>query len=378
MAEIEVERMILDRMDLYVVAVPGIDALRKYYPTNTCTHLDSPDVILKLRTKDGTCGLGQQEIQGTGTSFLRREFELVRGHDPLDLDPQRYTPGMMRALYDLQGKALGWPVHKLLGRKVRDRVPVAYWTANNASPEDTAAEAVVAVNRGFRTYKWHTSRQSDTLARAKAVHESVGDKLALRIDRGHGWSLSEAVRIARQLSDYNIEVLEDPLEPGFDISTTLELNGKRYSVPTGASQRTRHDPAQYRLFRRKVDIPVAWHTGSSEEILLAVKTDAVNHFCTGGPPRTLHTISAITEAAGMPIWLQVIGVGGGGIAGAFEAHVGAVVKNATMAADNLHFLREDDLVKPHLEVKDGFIQVPQKPGIGVELDMEAVDKYRIA
>ncbi|MEM3793548.1 MAG: enolase C-terminal domain-like protein [Candidatus Bathyarchaeia archaeon] len=349
--------MIIERMDVYVVGVPAIDALKKYYPTNTATHPGCPDAIVRLWTDDGTFGLGQQEIQGTDTSFLRRQFESIVGRDPLDpkLDPEAFAPALMRALYDLQGKALGWPVYRLLGRKVRNRVPVAYWTASEASPEDTAAEAVVAVKKGFKTYKWHTSRRSDTIARVKAIHEAVGDRLELRIDRGAGWSFSETVKIARKLSDYNIQVFEDPLP-----------------------RRDPHDPEEYRLLRKKIDIPIAWHTGSIEEIFLAAKTDAIDYLCTGGYPRHLQAISAITEAAGIPIWLQTIGVGGGGIGGAFEAHVGAVVKNAILPADNLHFLREDDLVTPHLEPKDGYIEVPEKPGIGVELNMEAVRKYQIA
>ncbi|MBS7609831.1 hypothetical protein KEJ19_04590 [Candidatus Bathyarchaeota archaeon] len=372
--------MIIKRMDVYVVGVPAIDALKKYYPTNTATHPGCPDAIVRIWTDDGACGLGQQEIQGTDTSFLRQQFESIVGRDPLDpdLDPEAFAPALMRALYDLQGKALGWPVYRLLGRKVRDRVPVAYWTANEASPEDTAAEAIVAVKRGFKTYKWHTSRNSDTVARVKAVHEAVGDKLELRIDRGAGWSFSETVKIARKLSDYNIQVLEDPLEPAYDLYHPIEVGGKRYSIPVGSSTRTRHDPEEYRLLRKKIDIPIAWHTGSIDEILLAAKTNAIDYLCTGGYPRHLQAISAITEAAGMPIWLQTIGVGCGGIGGAFEAHVGAVVRNAILPADNLHFLREDDLVTPHLEPKDGYIEVPEKPGIGVELNMEAVRKYQIA
>ncbi|MEM2904398.1 MAG: enolase C-terminal domain-like protein [Candidatus Bathyarchaeia archaeon] len=346
--------MIVDRMELYVVAVPCIDALKKYYPGSTGTHPNSPDAVVRLWTKDGTYGLGQQEIYGTDTSFLREQFESVRGRDPLDLDPEAYAPALMRALYDLQGKALGWPVYRLLGRKVRDLVPIAYWTAGDASPEDTAAEALVAVEKGFKTYKWH-ARPGTTLARVRAVHEAVGDKLGLRIDRTLSRSFSETVQIARKLTGYNIEVLEDPLP-----------------------QRDPHSPEEYRLLRTKIDIPVAWHTGSIEEIFLAAKTDAIDYLCTGGSPSMLQRISAITETAGIPMWLQTIGVGGGGIGAAFEAHVGAVIRNATLPADNLHFLREDDLVKPHFEVKDGFIKVPEKPGIGVELNMDAVKRYQIA
>lgn len=336
-------------LDVFVVAVPYIPVLRKYRPNEP---FEQPDPIVRLRTDDGLVGVGESGRGGRPEQILN-EFKTFKGRDPFDLHPQDYESGFMQALYDLQGKVLGWPVYRLLGRKIRDKVPAAYWTVETATPEETAAEAEIAVRKGFKVYKWHTNPTVDnTVARARAVEGAVGGRLALRIDRGYSWDLPMAVRIARQLSGCNIECFEDPIP--------------------------KRDPTRYRLLREKVDIPLAWHVGSAQDALIAVRTGAVDYLNVSAKPGVLAAISAITETAGVLLWLQICGVGGTGLLSAFAAHMGAVTSNATLPGDNLHYLREDDLLEPHLEVQDGFMEVPDRPGLGVELDMEAVGKYQMA
>ena len=58
-------------------------------------------------------------------------------------------------------------------------------------------------------------------------------------------------------------------------------------------------------------------------------------------------------------------------------HVHAVIRNATIPSDVLHFTRENDLVGEVMAPKDGFVEIPETPGLGVELDMKAVEKYRV-
>ena len=100
-------------------------------------------------------------------------------------------------------------------------------------------------------------------------------------------------------------------------------------------------------------------------------------FNTAGSPVGAMQNAGIAEAAGMPVWLQVVGLGLG-VSGAFGTHVHAAIKNATIPSDSLHFVRENDLIYGALTPKDGFVEVPTVPGLGVELDMKAVEKYRVA
>ena len=341
--------MKIETIDVYVVAVPYLRVVKKYRPTEP---LDRPDPIVRVWTDDGVCGIGESG-RGGSTEEIRRQFETIRGRDPLDLNAENYETGLMQAIYDLQGKALGWPAYRLMGRKVRDKVPVAYWTVELATPEETAAEAVLATERGFKVYKWHThpTRPESTVERVKAIRDAVGDDLAIRIDRGYPWTFAFALKVTRQIERYNIECFEDPL-------------------PHTA-------PQLYKLLRTKIDIPLAWHINSAEDAILAVKNEAVDYLNVSAKPSTVAAISAITAPDRISLWLQISGIGSTGLKDAFAAHIGAVTKNATLPGDNLHFLKENDLLESHLDVKDGFMEVPENPGIGVELNMEAVKKYQI-
>ena len=111
-------------------------------------------------------------------------------------------------------------------------------------------------------------------------------------------------------------------------------------------------------------------------IIDAIKADAADMFNTAGSPMSTQQNAGIAEAAGLPVWLQVVGLGLG-VSGAFGTHVHAVIKNATIPSDSLHFVRENDLIYGALTPKDGFVEVPTTPGLGIELDMDAVEKYRV-
>lgn len=66
------------------------------------------------------------------------------------------------------------------------------------------------------------------------------------------------------------------------------------------------------------------------------------------------------------------------MSGAYGTHVHAVICNATVPSDSLHFNRENDLIGGALTPVEGFVEVPTAPGLGIELDMAAVEKYRVA
>ena len=86
--------------------------------------------------------------------------------------------------------------------------------------------------------------------------------------------------------------------------------------------------------------------------------------------------AGLAEAAGMPVWLQVVGLGLG-VSGAYGTHVHAVIRNATIPSDVLHFTRVNDLVGGVMAPVQGCVEVPDTPGLGVELDMAAAEEYRV-
>lgn len=111
-------------------------------------------------------------------------------------------------------------------------------------------------------------------------------------------------------------------------------------------------------------------------MMSAIRADAADMFNMGGTVESVMIMAGIAEAAGMLVWLQVVGLGLG-VSGAYGTHVHAVIRNATIPSDSLHFTRENDLIGGALTPKEGFVDVPEAPGLGVELDMAAVEKYRV-
>ena len=111
-------------------------------------------------------------------------------------------------------------------------------------------------------------------------------------------------------------------------------------------------------------------------VMSAIRAEAADCFNLGGSVESTQLMAGMAAAAGMPVWLQVVGLGLG-VSGAYGTHVHATIANATIPSDSLHFTREDDLIGGALMPVDGYVTVPDTPGLGVELDMEAVDKYRV-
>ena len=127
--------------------------------------------------------------------------------------------------------------------------------------------------------------------------------------------------------------------------------------------------------RNKTDIPLALHT-SGVELLNGVKKGSCDMFNTGGTMRDFMKNGYIADLAGIPVWH-----GSGVDLGVLEAsylHACAATENATLSSDIFgEFCRFNDLIVEPIEIENGFAKIPEKPGLGVELDEEAIEKYRI-
>jgi L-alanine-DL-glutamate epimerase-like enolase superfamily enzyme len=351
--------MKITELDIFPLSVPYIPPIQKYVPEGNWGR----PTIVRVHTDEGIDGIGGgwNEHVLTPRRNLEEEFSKLKGKNPLKLNLMNVPHPFNVALYDIVGKALKVPASYLLGGRVRDRVPVAYWVMSQATPEETAAEAVVAVKKGFTALKFHTSRESPTVERVKATHEAVGDKLALRIDRGAGWDLRQTLKVARQIADYNIECFEEPLP-----LTGETLKGR--------------NPELYRLLRTKIDIPLALHIGpDATEVLRAVKNEACDYFNVHPSWDDLHdclTAAAVAEAAGAPVWTAAPALAIG-IHYIFGLHYASVINNATLPADTAFLMEEDFVKEPLPPVIEGLTEVPKKPGLGITLDEDAVEKYLI-
>ena len=335
--------MKITRIDQFLTAVPHIPAIQQSRPDD---YRQRPIPIIQVHTDEGLVGLGEG---GRGERLDGLAAEWV-GRDPMVPNLTSMGGAMAMALFDIAGKALGVPAHRLMGTRHWDRVPVGYWSPP-LEPRQVAAMAEEGVRQGYKTHKLK-ARPWNIVEMVRLMTEVAGPDYGIIVDPNFTFNdLATSLRLAAQLEEYNVQAFEDPFQylPGWH---------------------------QYRDFRRHSRIPLAPHLYDPKMVLGAIRAEAADMFNTGGSVETTLVNAGMAEAAGVPVWLQVVGLGLG-VSGAYGTHVHAVIRNATIPSDCLHFTRENDLIGGALTPKDGLVAVPSAPGLGVELDMAAVEHYRV-
>jgi len=324
---------------------------------------DLPIVLLRMTTDSGLSGLGEAP-KGVAESTVRRYAPLFTGRDPFDLNWQHLPIGDIwspasgveqayeMAVYDLVGKALGLPVHQLLGGAYRSRVRGSL-CSGQMWPEDAARRARLAAELGIDVLKMKANLGDPVVERIAAINKAVGTDVKVTIDAGQRQRHPRHVlEIARGLEPYldNIECFEDPV--------------------------SRSNLDWYVLLREKLDFPLALHLGNHQDVINAVKREACDYLNLGGSMNSFKQGTAIAEAAGMPVW-HGSGVGLG-ISEASYVHACAATKATTLSSDIVgEMLRVDDLIVRPLAFEEGYFKVPQEPGLGVELDEDALERYGV-
>ena len=334
--------MKITEIELIEVCVPYIDPIR------TIGHADWEHTIVKVHTDAALTGLG--EIWHPCRTVQPQADALI-GKDPLRLDLESANMPWQSALYDIVAQAKEVPVWRLIGDKVRDKVPVAYWSSH-LPPEETAKEAEKAAALGFTVHKLK-AQAGDIVRQAEMISAATaGTDYAIRVDPNCGFKYpTTAVRLAKELAPYNIDCFEDPVE------------------------KTKVNYAWYSLLRHKTDIPQALHLLDPYAVLGAVKADAGDRFNLSGNVAEVKRCAAIAEAADCPIWLQIGGLCLG-IQTTLSVHLQATLTNDLQPCDELPFVRENNLIGDSLEFTAGHFVVPTGNGLGIALDNDAIDHYR--
>jgi muconate cycloisomerase len=290
----------------------------------------------------------------------RDPFEISEINAEMDRLLHRSYPakaGIDMALYDIVGKALDTPVYNLLGGQVRDRVELSH-SLSMGEPQQVAEQAASLVDKGYRTVKAKIGMDpAADLATVKAVRERVGSDITLRVDANMGWlSAKEAVRQIKALEPYNLELVEQPLH-------FSDLEGMR-------------------LVRDAVDVPIMadesiWTPTDAIACIRAGAADVFNVYVSeAGGIRAASRIFAIAEAARIPC---IIGsMPELGIGTAAQAHLAFAVHNLGYGSDvNGVVYHSDDIIVEQLKIENGFAHLPPGPGLGVTLDPDKVEEYRI-
>jgi len=260
------------------------------------------------------------------------------------------------ALLDLKGRALGVPVHSLLGGALTPDVTLNAWIGTVA-PEQAAREAAEWVRRGFSTAKIKVSGSGDQgIARVAAVRAAVGDRLALRVDFNESLTLAEAVSCIRRLEPYALTLVEQPIART-DIAGLAEIR-RAIGIPLMADESVTGPASLMEIIRR----------GAADIVKVKVMKQ-------GGLLRTRQMIDC-AAAAGLRV---VIGHGFGlTLSTLAEAAVAATSDAVIPGCEAVGPLKmAGDVVTEPVKLGGGVLHLVDAPGMGATIDAGALKRYRV-
>jgi len=342
-------------------------------------------VFVKVYTDEGITGVGEATLEYKEKALIgavEHIKEYLVGKNPLTIEKHfhdiyrdaywRGGPVLMSALsavetalWDILGKSLNVPVYQLLGGKVNEKVRIYVngWFAGAKTPDEFAAKAKEAVKRGVTAMKWDpfgknylniSNKDLNTALECVAkVREAVGPEVDLLIE-GHGrFNVATGIKIAKELEQFKPMFFEEPVPP--DSLDALKEVREKSPVAISAGERlySRWD------YRKMFDLhaadyiqPDISHAGGISE-LRKIAAEAECRYISFAP----HNPS-------------------GPVANAATLQLAAVCPNFEI----LEIMYSDvewrkDVTNESLKYEDGYIFIPDKPGIGIEINEEECEKH---
>ena len=263
--------------------------------------------------------------------------------------------GVELALWDALGKSVGLPVHAILGGKIHKDISY-FGFIQGDTVDELSSHAKTLSDEGFEVLYLKVGRgDSFDLRSTEAVRKSIGEK-RLRIDPNEAWSSLQAENMIRKLSQFDLEMVEQPITAMSGVSGLKSLRGN-ISVPLAADQ--------------SVFTPEETETICSSG---AVNLVTVGLHETGGI-LGFKKVASIAEVFGINVCLH--GVFETGITTCASLQAACTIPNIDDGNQIMFQLLEEDLVlKPDLTPNGGRIQVFSKPGLGFELDHDVVSRAK--
>lgn len=334
--------------------------------------------LVRLETDDGLVGWGegQAPVSPRATAALVEDLctPLLIGRDPFDVAYIWYRlysamrerghitgfyvdalAGVDLAIWDLLGKSLGKPVYSLLGGAFRPNVSI-YAGFGGSEPEPVAALAQEHLSYGYRALKLHLRVDNRKLIEiVEAVRRAVGPEITLMVDVHGTRDVSQAIELGRGLETLGVRWLEAPCQPE-DIRGQAEIaRALSLQVATGEWLRTVWEWRQW-IEGRSFDVamPDVARTGLSEGQRIAALCDSYN----------------------LPVAPHI---GGGGILSvAASIHYSASIPNfQIMEHSHKAHTVKGMVASSYPEPEDGVFALPTAPGLGVEIDQAAVERYAV-
>jgi len=340
-------------------------------------------LLVKIETNQGLVGWGETApISGARGAIEDHIAPQLIGRNPLEyrkLWRQIWgrvfgnglaTGALDIALNDVRGKALNQSVAELFGGRLRDRIPIYVSALNYVEgqkiEEQYPIEAAKMVEQGFKAIKMRLGRYdvAREAAVAAKVRETVGAKIKLLADGNGAYTMGSALKMGHDLEQLDFELFEEPLPQAPRYAGYAELR-KKLTIPLAGGEVIDSRIAGKALIdQRAVDIiqPDVSLCGGIGEVLFISEMAALSGIrsiphCWGGDiliAATTHLLALLAD----PHW-------------------GLPTDTPMLELDKSENPWRDGLAKNPITVRDGFAQVPTKPGLGIEVDESVVKKYAV-
>jgi L-alanine-DL-glutamate epimerase-like enolase superfamily enzyme len=306
--------------------------------------------ICQVELDCGVTGFGESMLFYTWGRTTQDAVQRVLGRSAAEMMwDDSLGAGLQQALFDAVGKLYDLPIHRLLGAKRRDRAPLSWWAVDMPG-EDWAAECREAIRRGYTSLKTKPRPWFDLKQQCRTLAESLPENFTIGLD-------------------FNASLL------GFETAAPYLLDIEQFPhVSVFEEPIPRDDFEGYRRLRNEVQMPLVLHSGKPP-ILEAVQSNICDGFVIshGGVSEILEQ-GHVAAASNKPFWLQQVGTG---ITAVFSLHCAAVLSHVKWPGTTCHQLFEHPLIRPRIEVENGSAVIPDAPGLGFELDQDALERYAI-
>ena len=332
--------------------------------------------LVQVETDDGVSGIGSCSGNGELIEIIIEKVlkPLLVGMDPTaieDIWDRAYTRGGHKefgtrgigivalsgvdiALWDILGKVRGLPIYQLLGGKCRDKVPVYATALYPEEPSRVARRARGFADQGFHGVKIKVGFDLDQDIRiVRAVRQELGKGFIIMTDANQGYSVDVALKASDAFAECGAFWLEEPLfVEDIEGHAILREKGKT-PIAVGENLHTRYAFENF-IVRQAVDFiqPDVARAGGISEIK-KITALAAKHKV----PVSFHT------------W-------GDGVALAASVHLSAALRDCiVMELDYTYNPLREELLREPFKVQEGYLIPPEKPGLGIELSQDALQKF---
>ncbi len=321
---------------------------------------DQPKWIIEITLANGLTGIGETYRSASKTLIFEAMKEFT-GKDVLKLNwrrlpvnDQRIYEAFESAVLDLIGKLLHVPVYQILGGGYREWIDCMGWTGRR-TPEDAAQKAFDAMQKGHKVFKFKCSDEDPVRLWTDEIRKKCGDGIKILLDPNQRWN---------------------------DVETTLGLmEGVDKDIMLGLEDPILHaDVPGFKYLKEHLNMPIYRHislpyTQDIRDMVGYVRADAASGYNFNGSAYNCVLLAEIAHLEGKNCWRgSEVDLG---ISETMGLHIAAASINCTIPTDIFgELVRTDDLIEEPIKFLNGAAQVPQGDGLGISLDLAAIEKYK--